>query len=111
MSSEACGKIALEHGAEPILQLSGRDHTRTGLQAKVVGASALGIHNLFVVTGDNPIIGPSPVARMDIVDLDSVQMLWILRRMRDEGIYLEQNKQVPAAVLPGSGSIPDGKPA
>jgi methylenetetrahydrofolate reductase (NADPH) len=26
---------------------------------------------------------------MDILDLDSVQMLWILRRMRDEGRYLD----------------------
>jgi methylenetetrahydrofolate reductase (NADPH) len=26
---------------------------------------------------------------MDIVDFDSVQMLWILRRMRDEGKYLD----------------------
>jgi methylenetetrahydrofolate reductase (NADPH) len=26
---------------------------------------------------------------MDIVDLDSVQILWILRRMRDEGKYLD----------------------
>ena len=25
---------------------------------------------------------------MEINDLDAVQMLWILRRMRDEGIYL-----------------------
>jgi methylenetetrahydrofolate reductase (NADPH) len=26
---------------------------------------------------------------MDILDLDSIQMLWILRRMRDEGRYLD----------------------
>jgi methylenetetrahydrofolate reductase (NADPH) len=26
---------------------------------------------------------------MNFVDIDSVQMLWILRRMRDEGIYLD----------------------
>jgi methylenetetrahydrofolate reductase (NADPH) len=26
---------------------------------------------------------------MNIIDVDSVQMLWILRRMRDEGIYLD----------------------
>ena len=29
---------------------------------------------------------------MNIYDLDSVQMLWILRRMRDEGIYLDGRK-------------------
>ena len=26
---------------------------------------------------------------MDILDLDSIQMLWMLRRMRDEGKYLD----------------------
>ena len=26
---------------------------------------------------------------MNLLDIDSVQMLWILRRMRDEGIYLD----------------------
>ncbi len=107
MSSEACGRIALEHGAEPILQISARDHTRTVLQAKVVGASALGIHNLFVVTGDSPIIGPNPVARMDIVDLDSVQMLWILRRMRDEGFYLGGRKmKYPPKFFLGAAASP-----
>jgi methylenetetrahydrofolate reductase (NADPH) len=29
------------------------------------------------------------VHAMNIIDVDSVQMLWILRRMRDEGIYLD----------------------
>jgi methylenetetrahydrofolate reductase (NADPH) len=107
MSSEACGKIALEHGAEPILQISARDHTRTVLQAKAVGASALGIRNLFVVTGDSPIIGPSPTARLDIVDLDSVQMLWILRRMRDEGIYLGGRKmKYPPKFFLGAAASP-----
>jgi len=107
MSSEACSKIALEHDAEPILQLSARDHTRTGLQAKVIGASALGIRNMFVITGDSPIIGPNPVARMDIVDLDSVQMLWILRRMRDEGIYLGGRKlKYPPKIFLGAAASP-----
>ena len=26
---------------------------------------------------------------MNLLDVDSVQMLWILRKMRDEGIYLD----------------------
>ena len=31
----------------------------------------------------------TPRGRMDIVDLNSVQILWILRRMRDDGVYLD----------------------
>ncbi|MBN2256400.1 MAG: methylenetetrahydrofolate reductase C-terminal domain-containing protein [Anaerolineaceae bacterium] len=107
MASDACSKIALEQGAEPILQISARDHTRTVLQAKALGASAMGIHNLFVVTGDSPIIGPNPIARLDIVDLDSVQMLWILRRMRDEGIYLGGRKmKYPPKFFLGAAASP-----
>jgi methylenetetrahydrofolate reductase (NADH) len=34
-------------------------------------------------------MAPEPRGRMDVVDIDSVQMLWILRRMRDEGKYLD----------------------
>jgi methylenetetrahydrofolate reductase (NADPH) len=34
-------------------------------------------------------MGPPPLGRSDIIDIDSIQMLWILRRMRDEGKYLD----------------------
>jgi methylenetetrahydrofolate reductase (NADPH) len=34
-------------------------------------------------------MGPAPQGRMDIIDIDAIQMLWILRRMRDEGKYLD----------------------
>jgi methylenetetrahydrofolate reductase (NADPH) len=89
MSSLACSKIALEHGAEPVLQMTARDRNRTGLQSEVVGASALGVNNMLVIAGDHSRLGPRPMSRADIVDVDAVQMLWILRRMRDEGRYLD----------------------
>ena len=89
MSSWACSKIAIEHGAEPVMQIAARDRTRVGLQAEILGATALGIRNVLCVTGDSPVLAPAPRGRMDINDLDSIQMLWILRRMRDEGHYLD----------------------
>ncbi len=92
MSSIACSKIALEQGAEPVLQIAARDRTRVGLQAEVMGVSALGIRNILCLSGDHACMGPAPQGRMDVIDIDSVQMLWILRRMRDEGIYLDGRK-------------------
>ncbi|MDX1436427.1 MAG: methylenetetrahydrofolate reductase C-terminal domain-containing protein [Anaerolineales bacterium] len=89
MSSLACSKIALEQNAEPVLQIAARDRTRTGLQAEVLGASALGIRNILCLSGDSASMGPEPQGRRDIIDIDSIQMLWILRRMRDEGHYLD----------------------
>jgi methylenetetrahydrofolate reductase (NADPH) len=89
MSSLACCSIAIKENAEPVLQIAARDTTRTGLQATATGVNAMGIKNLLCITGDNAIVGSSPTAAMNILDIDSVQMLWILRRMRDEGKYLD----------------------
>jgi len=89
MSSWACSTMAIQQGAEPVMQIAARDRTRTGLQSEVLGATALGIRNILCLSGDSMKMAPQPRGRMDIVDIDSVQMLWILRRMRDEGKYLD----------------------
>jgi methylenetetrahydrofolate reductase (NADPH) len=89
MSSWACSTIAVQNGAEPVMQIAARDRTRIGLQAEVLGANALGVKNLLCLSGDSMKLAPEPRGRMDIVDIDSIQMLWILRRMRDEGKYLD----------------------
>ena len=89
MSSLACSTLAVQHGAEPVFQLTARDHNRVGLQADVLGSNALGIRNVLCLTGDSMKLGPGPRGRMDTFDLDSIQMLWILRRMRDEHCYFD----------------------
>jgi len=89
MSSLACSLRALEQGAEPVMQIAARDRTRTGLQSEVIGASSLGIRNVLCLSGDSGRMGPPPMGRLDVVDLDSIQMIWLLRRMRDEGKYLD----------------------
>ncbi|MBX7235261.1 MAG: methylenetetrahydrofolate reductase C-terminal domain-containing protein [Caldilineales bacterium] len=106
MSSLACSIFALQRGAEPVLQIAARDRTRTNLQADVIGASALGIRNILCLSGDSPRLGPPPHGRMDIIDIDSVQMLWILRRLRDEGRYLDGRtiKQPPQYFLGAAAS-------
>jgi methylenetetrahydrofolate reductase (NADPH) len=89
MTSWACSQIAVDHDAEPVLQISARNRSRGNLQSEVIGATALGIRNILCVTGDSAKLSPSPRERMDINDLDAIQMLWILRRMRDESKYLD----------------------
>ncbi len=90
MSSLACSAIAVQQGVEPVLQIAARDRTRMGLQSEVIGASALGIRNALCLSGDHSRMGAAPYGRSDVNDLDSVQMLWILRRMRDEGKFLDK---------------------
>jgi methylenetetrahydrofolate reductase (NADPH) len=107
MSSLACCSIAAAAGVEPVLQVAARDTTRAGLQANIVGLNELSIFNVLCISGDSPVIGPSPTSNMNIFDLDSVQMLWILRRMRDEGLYLDgrEMKNTPRLFL-GAASSP-----
>lgn len=107
MSSWACSSFAIQEGAEPVMQIAARDRTRTGLQAEVIGASALGVRNILCLSGDSMAMAPSPRGRMDIIDLDSVQMLWLLRRMRDEGKYLDgRNIKFPPQYFLGAAASP-----
>jgi len=92
MSSIACCNVALSAKAQPVFQIAARDTTRSGLQSTVIGLNSMGIYNVLCVSGDSPKVGPAPAGNMNFIDLDSVQMLWILRRMRDEGIYLDGRK-------------------
>jgi methylenetetrahydrofolate reductase (NADPH) len=89
MSATACCNVAYKLGTEPVLQIAARDTTRSGLQANIIGANAMGIKNVLFISGDSARIGPSPRSNMNILDIDSVQMLWMARRMKDEGLYLD----------------------
>jgi methylenetetrahydrofolate reductase (NADPH) len=89
MTSWACSSVAIQNGAEPVLQMSARNRSRGSLQSETIGASALGVHNVLCVTGDSAKLSPSPRDKMEINDLDAIQMVWVLRRMRDEGTYLD----------------------
>jgi methylenetetrahydrofolate reductase (NADPH) len=106
MSSLACSLIAMQNGLEPVLQIAARERTRSGFQAEVLGATALGIRNILCLTGDHPNQGPAPHARKDIWDLDSIQMVWLLRRMRDEGHFLDgrEIKSALSAFIGAAGS-------
>jgi methylenetetrahydrofolate reductase (NADPH) len=107
MSSIACCKVANDMNTEPVLQIAARDTTRTGLQSTVIGAGQVGVRNILCVTGDSPRVGPSPASNLNFVDIDSVQMLWILRRMRDEGIYLDGRKmKYPPKFFLGAATSP-----
>lgn len=107
MSSLACSSFAIQAGAEPVMQIAARDRTRTGLQAEVVGAAALGVRNILCLSGDSMSMAPDPRGRMDVVDVDSVQMLWLLRRMRDEGKYLDgRTMKFPPKYFLGAAASP-----
>ncbi len=107
MASWACSAMAIQNGVEPVLQIAGRDRTRIGLQAEVLGATVLGVRNILCLSGDSMKLAPGPRGRMDITDLDSIQMLWILRRMRDEAKYLDgREMKFPPKFFLGAAASP-----
>jgi methylenetetrahydrofolate reductase (NADPH) len=106
-ASWACSMMAIERGAEPVMQIAARDRTRVGLQSEVMGASDLGIRNILCISGDSMKMAPSPRGRMDVIDIDSIQMLWILRRMRDEGKYMDGREiKTPPQYFLGAAASP-----
>jgi methylenetetrahydrofolate reductase (NADPH) len=107
MTSWACSQIAVAQGAEPVLQISARNRSRSNFQSEVIGATALGVRNILCVSGDSARLSPPPREKMEINDLDAVQMLWILRRMRDEGRYLDGREiKCPPKFFLGAAAAP-----
>jgi methylenetetrahydrofolate reductase (NADPH) len=87
ISGVAAGHLLMDRGVEPIVQFTCRDRNRIGLQADLLGAAALGIRNVVLMTGDDATAGDHPEAK-PIYDLDSMHALRIARIMRDGGTYL-----------------------
>ena len=84
MSALASASILLGAGIEPILQLTCRDRNRIALQSDLMGAAALGIRNLLVLTGDDPKAGDQPDTK-PVFDVDSKTLIETARRLRDQG--------------------------
>jgi methylenetetrahydrofolate reductase (NADPH) len=86
MSSLAACKLLLEEGVEPVMQMVCRDRNRIAAQSDLLGAAALGIRNVLCLSGDHQTFGDHPQAK-NVFDIDSIQLLQIVRRMRDEGKF------------------------
>ncbi|HEX6306214.1 MAG TPA: methylenetetrahydrofolate reductase C-terminal domain-containing protein [Anaerolineales bacterium] len=111
MNSMASSKICLDAGVEPVMQLQARDRSRVVIASDAMGAAGLDIRNILCLSGDHHRFGPGPIAKPDQFDMDAVQVLWMLRRMRDEGVYLDGRpiKNRPNFFLGAAGS-PFGAP-
>jgi len=86
MSSIGAGLIAQSEGVEPVIQMTCRDRNRIGMQSDLLAASALGLKNLLCLTGDHQKFGNHPGSK-GVFDMDSIQMLGMLRDMRDKKIF------------------------
>ncbi len=84
MCSLAACTLLKSAGLDPVLQMVVRDRNRIALQSDILGASALGLRNVLCLSGDHQSFGNQPQA-VGVFDLDSIQLLQVLKTMRDDG--------------------------
>jgi methylenetetrahydrofolate reductase (NADPH) len=110
MSSWAASLIALQEGLEPNYQMVCRDRNRLAMQSDILGASALGIKTMLCLSGDHQSFGDHPKSRK-VFDLDSVQLISMVRKMRDESKFMSgQEITKPPRMFIGAAENPFGEP-
>lgn len=72
--------IQVRYQMESIFHLTCRDRNVIGLQAELLGAYALGVHNILTLTGDPPSIGDQPNAK-GVFEVDSTGLIEIARTL------------------------------
>jgi methylenetetrahydrofolate reductase (NADPH) len=94
-SLAACIRLKLM-GLEPVLQMVTRDRNRIALQSDILGAASFDVHNVLCLSGDHQSFGDNPQGQ-NVHDIDSMQLLQTVRRMRDEGKFLggDEIKRTP----------------
>jgi len=80
MSSLAACVLLQREGIESICQVTCRDRNLIGLQADLMGASALGIQTILALTGDPLKAGDHPQSKA-VYDLESVRLLKLIEKL------------------------------
>jgi len=87
MSSWAASLFAMSEGLEPNYQMVCRDRNRLAMQGDILGAYAHGIRNMLCLSGDHQQFGDHPQSK-GVFDIDSTQLIQMVKNMRDEGTFL-----------------------
>jgi methylenetetrahydrofolate reductase (NADPH) len=110
MSSLASCLILKEMGFDPILQMVTRDRNRIAIQSDILGAAALGINNILCLSGDHQRFGDHPQAK-NVYDIDSIQLIQTVKKMRDEGRFLNDEELTkPPQLFIGAAANPFADP-
>jgi 5,10-methylenetetrahydrofolate reductase len=109
MSSLALSKIVLDHGHEAVVQMTCRDRNRLALQSDLLGAHALGIRNVFAMTGDHVIAGDHKQAK-PVYDVESVQLLQMIRSLNEGRDMMGTPLKGPTGFYAGAVVTPEANP-
>ena len=108
-SLAACIRLKLM-GVDPVLQMVTRDRNRIALQSDILGAASFDIFNILCLSGDHQSFGDNPQGQ-NVFDLDSIQLIQTVRRMRDEGKFLGGDEiERPPQMFVGAAANPFADP-
>ncbi len=109
MSSLAACILLQRQGIESICQVTCRDRNLIGLQADLMGASALGIQTILALTGDPLKAGDHPQAKA-VYDLESVRLLKLIEKL-NQGVDANEKPLTDGALdlLAGAAVDPQSK--
>jgi homocysteine S-methyltransferase len=98
-------KIQQAASIEAILHFCCRDRNLIGMQSDILGAYAIGLRNLLVITGDPPKMGDYPQAT-GVFDMDSIALAGVIKNL-NRGIDLGGNTfSPPTSLVIGVGANP-----
>jgi len=110
MSSWAASILLIQEGLEPNFQMVCRDRNRLAMQGDILGAYAHGIRNMLCLSGDHQLFGDHPNA-MGVFDIDSMQLISMVKMMRDEGKFLSEAEiSEPPRMFIGAAANPFAEP-
>jgi homocysteine S-methyltransferase len=81
--------VEREIGLEAVLHYCCRDRNLLGMLSDLLGAAALGLRNLLLITGDPPKMGPYPDATA-VFDIDSIGLTNMVNKL-NHGLDLGNN--------------------
>ena len=110
MASWAASTLLMKEGLEPNYQMVCRDRNRIAMQSDILGAHALGVRNMLCLSGDHQLFGDHPKSKK-VFDIDSMQLISMAKKMRDEGKFLngEELSEAPKMFI-GAAANPFGEP-
>ena len=90
MSAQATAILVEQNlGIETVLHYCCRDRNLLGMMSDLLGAAALGLHNLLIITGDPPKMGTYPDATA-VFDIDSIGLTNMVNKL-NHGLDLGNN--------------------
>jgi methionine synthase I (cobalamin-dependent)/5,10-methylenetetrahydrofolate reductase len=90
MSAQATAVLVeREIGIEAVLHYCCRDRNLLGMMSDLLGAAALELHNLLIITGDPPKMGPYPDATA-VFDIDAIGLTNMVNKL-NHGLDIGNN--------------------